>query len=76
MLDEAVAVFGRTLEARCDEAAHDAKDSKAAERAVKRVMDDVLGVTATAAVKRPRRKYRYEVDASGLPRPVAIGGGD
>ncbi len=79
MLDEAVALFGRRVDAHVDAAVEEARDRKQnPEKAARRAMDEALGVAderARRAKARPRRRYRYEMDASGLPRPIPIGEG-
>lgn len=78
MLDEAVALFGRRVDAHVDRAVDDARNAKrSVEAAAARAMDEALGIAqerAERAAARPRRRYRYEMDpATGLPRPIPIG---
>lgn len=76
VLDDAVALVGRRIEAHCRHAESEALRSKRDPApAARRALDEALGVSAARArraASRPRRRYRYEVAPDGLPRPVPI----
>lgn len=80
LIDEAVALWGRRVESHVDRAIEAARNRRGGnpDAAARRALDEALGIAqarARTAAARPRRQYRYEVDASGLPRPVQVNEG-